>query len=167
MALFGWEQKGKNQNWTSEGLGVGLIRDKDDDGDRDVKSQLVVFGKFLRTGLGSDEDDGDKDYEAKRDRDREHMLVDAGSHGLPEMSNPYGYLNLFGEVKEGDHGEEGRFEDREERRNWLGTNYEGLVRQSLEDAKSHGGQAGRAAGVVLKVLASGFEGWKANDEEND
>ena len=74
---------------------------------------------------------------------------------LPKRSNPYGYMNLFGEKRD----EEGEcYRDVEERREvFRRMGCEGAVMKGL-DAVREGGEVGRLGGRVRKVLKEGMGG---------
>ena len=69
---------------------------------------------------------------------------------LPERPNAFGYLNLFGEKRD----EEGEcYEDAEDRRRVFRTlGYEAAILRGVEGLRKEGGEVGRAAGMLMKML---------------
>ena len=75
-------------------------------------------------------------------------------------SNTFGYLNLFGLPKDADSQ---IYEDYEERQRVFHTKFRGVVERGLDAAKREGGEVGRAAATVRKVINEGMEGFELDD----
>ena len=73
----------------------------------------------------------------------------AECHLLPQRCNAYGYLNLFGAYKDK---EEEAYEDGDERRRVFRDFFQNRVRRGAAAARKEGGEVGRAAATILKML---------------
>jgi pre-rRNA-processing protein IPI1 len=71
-------------------------------------------------------------------------------HQLPQKSNAFGYLNLFGMPK--DDATE-MLEDREDRQRVFDKSFRASVEMGLEAARMEGGDVGRAAAALTKALS--------------
>ena len=72
------------------------------------------------------------------------------SHAVPDKSSAYGYLNLFGQPPD----EKNRMlEDREDRSRIYYTTFASTIEAGLDSSKVEGGELGRAAGTLDKVLS--------------
>ena len=77
-------------------------------------------------------------------------LCQTDAHLLPKKSNPFGYLNLFGAVRDIESEMYETAEDRVEIFCELGL--EGAFRKGVDEAKKEGGEVGRAAALVANAL---------------
>ena len=84
-------------------------------------------------------------------------LVEA--HMLPERSNAFAHLNLFGPPRDE---ENEMYIDREERQRIFRKRFHAIVFRGIEAAKKEGGEVGRAAAGVAKILAEGMEGFESD-----
>ena len=82
-------------------------------------------------------------------------LVD--SHMLPKRSNAFAHLNLFGPPRDE---ESEMYIDREERQRIFRKRFHANVTCGIEAAKREGGELGRAAAGVAKILAEGMESFE-------
>jgi pre-rRNA-processing protein IPI1 len=77
-------------------------------------------------------------------------LWQCDAHMMPKKSNPYGYLNLFGAPRDVD-GEV--YDDPEERMNvFVDLDLHTAFQTGVKEAKTQGGEVGRAASMVDKAL---------------
>ncbi len=137
---------------SSGGPGRGAIR------------QLQVFGQFLQCGIGvrRDKDGADERRVGNNtvDNGLEFMpLWHAQQHMLPRKANCFAYLNIFQQLSRqgpqdarGDEDESNLVcEDRKDRQRLL-RHYQSLIQLNLESNRKQGGEHGRVAAIVLKIL---------------
>ena len=74
---------------------------------------------------------------------------------LPKRSNAFAHLNLFGAPRDEDSE---MYVVREERQRIFQTRFHATVSSGVEAAKREGGEMGRAAAGVSKVLVAGMQG---------
>ena len=115
---------------------------------------LNVMAAFLRAGLKEEHnaDAGGTCYEKWPFPLR---YVDA--HMLPNRSNAFAHLNLFGPPRDE---ESEMYVNREERQRVFQKKFLAIVSSGVETAKREGGEVGRAAAGVARVLAEGMEGFE-------
>ena len=111
---------------------------------------LVCLAVFLRAGIdpGFSLQDASPDG-AIADDATLFPLWHVQHHVVPRQSNAYGYLNLFGVAKEDDNQ---MLDDYEDRRRMFDETYRDAITSGLEAARREGGEQGRAAAAVVKVL---------------
>ncbi len=81
-------------------------------------------------------------------------------HMIPTRSNAFAHLNLFGAVR----GEEGEmYVEREERQRVFHRRFYATVYSNIEMARKEGGEGGRAAARVGKVLMEGMDGFEFDE----
>ncbi|KAI9844730.1 MAG: hypothetical protein M1838_002050 [Thelocarpon superellum] len=150
LAVLGWEEGGINKKWTSE-----VFKQARSAGQEKVAAkQVQVLGQFLHVGIGPT-------ASAERSiASRTFPLADSEQHVLPQRSNCFSYLNLFGVPRDEDSES---YEDRDDRRRWF-AGLHPLVERGLNEAKRHGGEAGRAAAAVSTILAAGMAGYESDDD---
>ncbi len=81
---------------------------------------------------------------------------------LPKRSNAFAHLNLFGSPRDE---ESEMYVEREDRQRIFQKRYYAIVSSGVEAAKREGGEVGRAAAGVAKVLAEGMEGFELDKQE--
>ena len=156
LAVFGWEASSSSkQPWTSQSLNLAK---SPAGGDKIIARQLQVFGQFLRVGIAPPEEPSGDDSPFHHQTC--YPLWDIEHHLLPMRSNCYGYLNLFGPQRDE---EAEQFEDIEGRQSFL-LRYQPTIATSLEETKKHGGEPGRAAAVVHKVLTTAMASFAGGDD---
>ena len=80
---------------------------------------------------------------------------------LPKRSSCYAHLNLFGPPRD----EESEvYEDREARQRIFHVRFQRAIETALEAAKREGGEVGRAAAGVRKVLVEGMDGFELEED---
>ena len=108
---------------------------------------LLALTEFVQAGIGPElaefshnEDEGLHVH---------FPLWFSGQNLLPQKSNAFGYLNLFGMPKDD---ETEMLEDRDDRRRVFDTSFRPAVEMGLEGARKEGGEVGRAAAALTKAL---------------
>lgn len=76
---------------------------------------------------------------------------------LPKRSNVFAHLNLFGPPRDE---ESEMYAEQEERQAIFHKRFRATVSSGVEAAKREGGEVGRAAAGVAKVLAEEMEGFE-------
>lgn len=141
MTVLGWNGEGEAK-WASNKPmfaksaieGKPLIRN------------MQVLAEFIAAGL----DDGSDASTTTGFSSRSPFpLWDTKRHYLPEKSNAYAYLSLFGIPKDDDNA---MLEAREDRLRVFDERFRTVVEFNLDSAKSEGGELGRAAALVAKAL---------------
>jgi pre-rRNA-processing protein IPI1 len=80
---------------------------------------------------------------------------------IPTRSNAFAHLNLFGSSRD----EEGEmYIDREDRQRVFRKRFQAVVELGVENAKKEGGEAGRAAAVLAKMLKEGMDDYSGVDD---
>ena len=115
---------------------------------------LNVLATFLRAGL-MEEHNADEDAMYAEKWPFPLRYVEA--HMLPKRSNAFAHLNLFGPPRDE---ESEMYVEREERHRIFHTRFYAIVSSEVEAAKREGGEVGRAAAGVAKVLTEGMEGFE-------
>lgn len=113
---------------------------------KSVARTLQVLEKFLTAGLQTAFTEQDP-----HDLTDEFPLWDMTYHRISTKSNPYGYLHLFGSPPDNDSRQ---LDDRSERIEVFKERFRLKYVSSLERARGEGGDVGRAAGQMLKVINS-------------
>lgn len=149
MSMMGWAVSSGTTKWTS------AAKASFGKGGKAFPRQLVVLSHFLRVGLvRSTADDPFQ-------RGRYFPLWDVETHMIPSNANAYAYLNLFGPGRD----EEGEmYAERDSRQRVFGRLFFPSVQKGVESARKEGGEVGRAAAVLEKVLAESMKDYADIDE---
>lgn len=140
LSLLGWQSECSSKWSTAKSYGKA-------DSKMQVK-QMSALTTFLRTGL----------YHAQivalnATGDSDFPLWQTEHHILSQRSNVYAHLNLFGATRD----EDGQmYEDREDRQRVFHDLAETAITAGLEQATKGGGELGRAAAQLRKVVKDGM-----------
>ncbi|KAK6544063.1 rRNA processing protein [Orbilia ellipsospora] len=150
MVLLGWES-GKS----GPGIRTSSIEFSDPGKNKKASLQhLIVLKKFLSVGMLENETPLSHYDIRMADLLRPHQYTE--SHLMPKTSNIYAHLSLFatGGVMENVNEEdaEGSAEDFDSRRRIVNNVFEGNIRAGLHTRLQEGGEIGRLAGGLLKVM---------------
>ncbi|KAF2458348.1 Rix1 complex component [Lineolata rhizophorae] len=142
---------GKSGATNGMGQGVGVVG-------RDAKllvKQLGALTSVLEVGLGVTSDKMDKDGIPKRRVfwPPTFPVYHAYQHAMPSWSRPYARLNLFGRPPDSD---DARYEDTGERRRVFREKYERDVLAGVGECVRLGGEVGRTAKRLGKVVEEGM-----------
>ncbi|KAM3064889.1 rRNA processing protein [Clarireedia jacksonii] len=150
MSMIGWATSSGTTKWTSASkatfgkMGKSLPR------------QLLVLAQFLKAGLVEPEVAAQAASAASN-----LSLWDVKRHMIPTRANAYAHLNLFGSSRD----EEGEmYIDREDRQRVFHKKFQAAVASGVESAKKEGGEVGRAAAVLTKVLRDGMDDYSGVDD---
>lgn len=112
-----------------------------------------TLSDLLLAGLGTDDD------RTKAQEEREvwgFPLSHTAQHMLPQRSNPFGYLNLFGTPRDE---ESAGYVYREDRQRVFARRFQSVIMDGLAGLKKEGGEYGRAAAKAEKVMADCMMGF--------
>ena len=140
--VLAWNEERTITGWTASRAIIGRS------GDKSLAKTLSVLASLLRAGLVARPPSDDSGKNQGR-----FPLLYVDCHMLPNRSNAYGYLNLFGPPKDGDS--QG-YEDIEERRHVFRNTFGDRVAKGASAARREGGEVGRAAAAVSKALDEGL-----------
>lgn len=114
---------------------------------------LNVLAAFLRAGLKGH----DVNADATCSQRWPFPLRYIEAHMLTKRSNAFAHLNLFGPPRDE---ESEMYIEREERQRIFQKRFYAIVSRGVEAAKREGGEVGRAAAAIAKVLAEGLKGFE-------
>ncbi|KAE9379995.1 hypothetical protein N431DRAFT_325150 [Stipitochalara longipes BDJ] len=149
MSMMGWASSSGSSKWTSASKASFGKAGKA------FPRQLLILAQFLKAGLVESEE--------VREVKSGGMfpLVDVEKHMIPTRSNAFAHLNLFGSSRD----EEGEmYIDREDRQRVFQKLFQPAVEAGMANAKKEGGEAGRAAAVLAKVLKEGMADYSGVDD---
>ena len=110
--------------------------------------QLASLAKLLTVGLTKPDLEAERAAAAKRAAEI-FPLWHSDAHMLPNKSNPFGYLNLFGAPRDP---ESEMYEDPGDRTEVFHELFYDAFDKGVKEAKQAGGEVGRAAASVDKAL---------------
>ena len=105
---------------------------------------ITILSEFLEAGLAND----GRNENVQKAADS-YPCWDLAHHSIPTKSNAYGYLNLFGTIRDQ---KTQMLEDREDRLSVYNDNFKNLIDAGVAACKKEGGEIGRATGLLSKVL---------------
>lgn len=157
LLVLGWEVESSDSavgagKWTGKAT-VSIPGQKGN-----TAKTLTVLTAFLQAGLvaGSDTDEEGNGIERWP-----FPLRNTQAHMIPKQSNAFAPLNLFGAPRDED-GE--MYEDLEDRRRiFVRKGFLAAVEKGVVSCRGEGGETGRAAGGVRKVVEEGMRGFEDED----
>lgn len=150
MSMMGWASSSGSSKWTS------ATKASFGKAGKAFPRQLLVLARFLKAGLV--EDEGVVEVKVGGGL---FPLVGVERYMIPTRSNAFAHLNLFGSSRD----EEGEmYIDREDRQRVFQKLFLPAVETGMENAKKEGGEAGRAAAVLAKVLKEGMADYSEVDD---
>lgn len=155
VSMLGWASVSGTNKWTA----TSRASFNSGKATKTFPRQLLVLSQFLKMGLVPASTDGI----ALISRGANFPTWDMDCHMIPSRSNAYAHLNLFGSTRD----EEGEmYIDREDRQRAFARRFGTTVYKGVENAKKEGGEVGRAAAILSKILAEGmvdFDGVDGDD----
>ncbi|RMZ78571.1 hypothetical protein DV738_g3801, partial [Chaetothyriales sp. CBS 135597] len=133
--VLGWRSADAGK-WTASKPSVG-------DNKTTIKA-ILVLAEFLKTGLLKE-----AGYDTTGVLAGEFPIWHLHFHQIPGKSNAYGYLNIFGSPPDE---KSQMLEDREDRLRCYNNSFATLVNGGISINRKEGGELGRAAGVLVKIL---------------
>ncbi|KAL6710831.1 rRNA processing protein [Coniothyrium glycines] len=147
LSLLGWQSEASSKWSTAKSYGKADTKVQ-------VK-QMSALTLFLRAGLCHVQV-----MTSMLTSDVNFPLWQTGHHMLLERSNAYAHLNLFGSTRD----EEAQmYEDREDRQRVFHDRAEEAIATGLEQATKGGGELGRAAAQLRKVVKEGMADFYRDD----
>jgi len=148
LAMLGWQNEASAAAWSSSKASFGKAGTE---GKALVKG-LNTLAAILTAGLLSPKEDDLKSLEVVG-----FPLWHVEQHLLSKRSSCLAHLNLFGAPRD----EESEvYEDREDRQGIFHLRFQQAVGKGLENAKGEGGEVGRAAAGVRKVMVEGMKDYE-------
>ncbi|KAL8839647.1 MAG: hypothetical protein Q9170_001653 [Blastenia crenularia] len=147
MAAQGWSTEPDSTGWSSAMSSTGTPGSKDK---LTVKS-LSVMASFLRVGFQDEEE------EEAEPTGWGWPLVDTAHH---LRIGSFSHLNLFGPIPDE---ESQMYEDREDRQRIFHKTFRRPLEHGLETAKRAGGEVGRTAAAVQKVINDGMKDFEGDE----
>ena len=145
LAMLSWSNEAIAPTWSSTKASFGKAGVE---GKALVKN-LNILASFLRAGLIAPQEEMHSEQLLST-----FPLAHTPQHMLPTRSNAFAYLNLFGTPRDE---ENASYEDREERQRVFQRVFQQAIERGLEGAKQEGGEVGRAAASVNKILLEGMK----------
>ncbi len=151
LSILGWYTSDAVK-WSSNRANFGKAGSEG----RPMAKTLLALTEFVQAGMGIES----AEFSSNGDGDShvQFPLWSSSQHLLPQKSNAFGYLNLFGMPKDD---ETEMLEDREDRLRVFDTTFRAAIDMGLEGARKEGGEVGRAAAALTKALRV------CRKEEND
>lgn len=145
MSLLGWQTAEQSGAWSSTRLSTGKRVEEA----KLLVKQLNVLGMFLAAGFK----DTRNDKAASDSAARLFPLTGGEGYQLYARSNPFRNLNLFGAPKDA---ESTMYDDADARKRAFDEQALAAVARGVSAAKKEGGEVGRAAAGLEKVLVDGM-----------
>ncbi len=139
LALLGWQSADDTTKWSASKASFGKAGS---DG-KSLAKNLTVLASFLQVGLKTSFD-GDA-----KNPCNPFPLWHTHYHAPPRQSNCFAHLNLFGALRDA---ESEMYDDREERQRIYHDRFRKTMERGLEAARREGGEVGRAAVMVIKIV---------------
>jgi pre-rRNA-processing protein IPI1 len=143
LTILGWSTQDALK-WSSNRASFG----KSGSEGRPMARILQALAEFVHAGIGQHSADAVKTGDATLHSN--FPMWYSGQQQVPQKSNAFGYLNLFGMPKDD---ETEMLEDCEDRRRVFDKTFKASVEMGLEAARREGGDVGRAAAVLAKALS--------------
>ena len=146
LSLLGWHTE-ESAKWSSNRASFGKAGTEG----KPMARAMQVLTEFLRVGIGNEADNEGEtsDNGQGPDTSRGFPLHDTLHHFIPDKSAPFAYLSLFGQPKDD---ESQMYESGEDRLRVFSQKYQQPVERGVNAAKKDGGEIGRAAAGLGKVL---------------
>lgn len=150
MSMMGWAVSSSSSKWTSASkVSFGKAG-------KAFPRQLLVLAQFLRAGLVESETQPTVSTNSAL-----FPLCDVERHMIPQRSNAFAHLNLFGSSRD----EEGdMYIDREDRQRVFQKRFQSAIEIGVANAKKEAGEAGRSASILNKVLLEGMADYDSADD---
>ncbi|KAI4204941.1 MAG: hypothetical protein LQ350_000793 [Teloschistes chrysophthalmus] len=151
LVMQGWSTETSISAWSTGRVSLGVLGM---DGKTTIKS-LRAMESLLRAGLEDSQSQEDTQSSAWG-----WPLTHTAQHMISNRSNPYSHLNLFGTPPDE---ESQSYEDREDRQRVFQRKFQKAIELGVEAARQEGGEIGRAAAAVQKVIRDGIKDLEACD----
>ncbi|EKG13748.1 Mg2+ transporter protein CorA-like/Zinc transport protein ZntB [Macrophomina phaseolina MS6] len=166
MSVLGWKDPraaAGTQKWTTSSAAATTSSHSNAEKLKKLRHhQLVSLAAFIRAGVSEDAEAAERARRELQSAARRWFpLHQAHFHMLPNQSpNGFAHLNLFGAPKD----EDGQmYTDRQGRQQVFARLIQAAVVAGLQNAKKEGGQIGRAAAEVEKVVQESMSDYDGGD----
>lgn len=151
IIMLGWIIATETAGWSTgrSSLGKAGLEGKE------FAKTLHVLSFFLETGFVLFASQSSELLQGNR-----FPLRDFERHFLAKRSNTFGYLNLFGPPPDE---ESQAYEDRQDRQNVFHRRFQQALEIGIETVKKEGGETGRAAARLRKVITDGMKDFDQED----
>ena len=147
LSLLGWQSEASSKWSTAKSYGKA---------DSKIQAkQMNGLTMFLRTGLNHAQNTA-----LVASYDVHFPLWQTAHHVIPGRSNAYAHLNLFGATRDE---EAEMYEDREDRQRIFHDRAEEAIATGLAQATKGGGELGRAAAQLRRVVREGMADFHRED----
>ncbi len=116
-----------------------------------------TLSALLLAGLGADDNSKEQEREVWG-----FPLSHTAQHMLPQRSNPFGYLNLFGSPRDE---ESAGYVYREDRQRVFARRFQFVIMEGLAGLKKEAGEYGRAAAKAEKVMTDCMRGFDQVEDD--
>ena len=155
VSMLGWASVSSTNKWTA----TSRASFNSGKATKTFPRQLLVLSQFLKVGIVP----ADMNGVVHVVRAANFPVWDMDCHMIPSRSNAYAHLNLFGSTRD----EEGEmYIDREDRQRAFARRFGVTVYKGVENAKKEGGEVGRAAKILEKILEEGMSDFDGVDGDD-
>lgn len=155
VRLLGWEKLANTNGWSSFQSTSGVRPGSEG---KAIVKQLYALASFISAGIAPPSHEAIRVAEAANRSNFPYWNLP--QHLLPERSNAFGYLHLFGAPP---NEEEESFEDREDRQNLFAKHFRGAIEHGIQQFQKEGGELGRASAAVRKAVDEGMSNYNGRD----
>ena len=148
IGILGWRKTTDTGNWTQSQISIA----KPGADSKLRTKQMNTMVAFLETGFREPNEQGQSPGQVAA---RLFPLCDTDRHSIGTKTNPFGYLNLFGPTR---HAENEIYDDVESRKRIFEDKLYREVVIGVQGAKKEGGDVGRVASTLDKLLNKHFGG---------
>jgi pre-rRNA-processing protein IPI1 len=145
ISMMGWAESNASTKWTS------AAKTSFGKGGASFPRQMLVLAGFLKVGLGQHA------VEESFQRGKYFPIWDVEPHKILSNSNPYAYLNLFGPARDE---ESEMYDERESRQRVFNQLFQAATEKGIESAKKEGGEMGRAAAVLERIMKDSMNDYR-------
>ena len=157
LVMFGWQANTGTKVTATSGTPAMISYGKTFSDSKSIVKQFSVLVTFLERGLGRKDRTNVRDVSTAAE---DYPLRHASQHLISQRSNCFAHLNLFGSVQD----EESRmYEDREDRQRFFNLYIWPSLNSGIESSKKEGGEIGRAAAQVTKVIKENMADFQENE----
>lgn len=145
IVMLGWTIATETTGWSTGKSSLGKAGFEG----KEFAKTLHALSLFLETGLVLFPDQSPESLQ-----ENYFPLRDIKRHVLTTRSNTFGYLNLFGPPPDE---ESQAYEDRQDRQNVYHRRFQQALESGIETVMKEGGETGRAAARLKKVVTDGMK----------
>ena len=154
LVMLGWQSETGSKVATTSVSPVTISYGKAFSDSKSTVKQFSVLAAFLERGLGRKDRMNAPDVSIAAEK---FPLRHASQHIISNRSDCFAHLNLFGSIQ----GDESRmYEDREDRQRFFSLYIRPSLDSGIENSKKEGGEIGRAAAQLTKVIKDNMTGFQ-------